>query len=176
MSTEVIIYSIICSITASFIFLFIVLILYKPKIRISPFVCKGQFVDGKEYYFIKIINISLFSAYDVSFELLEVDTYPSANGKMNDRLQPLSLVLSTVSHIPGYRPSWLRKKAPYAIRIRTAENLSEILTNDYKLVRLKVSLRHGLTGLVKVHSKEYTEPSEISKGKFGYGLKFGSIN
>lgn len=176
MTTEEIVYSILCSVIASFFFLFAVLLLFKPKVRISPFVCKGTFTDGKEYYFIKIINVSLFSAYDVCFELLEVDMYPSANGKINDRLQPLSLVLNKVSHIPGYRPSWIRKKAPYAIRIRTAENLESILTNDYKLVKVKVSLRHGLTGLVKVHSKEYTECSEISTGKFGYGLKFGSVN
>jgi hypothetical protein len=178
MTTEEIFYSILCSIVASFIFIFLVLILFKPKIRISPFICKGKYMDGDDtdYYFIKLINISLFSAYDVSFELLEVDRYPTPNGQMNNRFRPLSLVLNHVSHIPGYRPSSLRKNAPYAVRIRTSEDINKILANDYKSVMVKVSLKHGLTGLVKVHSKEYTDSIQIKTGKFEYGLKFGSIN
>lgn len=178
MTKEDILYSILCSIIASFIFLFLVLILFKPKIRISPFVCKGKFMEGDntDYYFIKLINISLFSAYDISIELLEVDRYPTPNGQMNNRFRPLTLVLSHVSHIPGYRPSWLRKNAPYAVRVRTTEKLDAILSNDYKSVMVKVSLRHGLTGLVKVHSKEYTDSIQIKNGKFDYGLKFGSKN
>lgn len=132
--------------------------------------------DNIDYYFIKLINVSLFSAYDISIELLEVDRYPTQNGQMNNRFRPLTLVLNHVSHIPGYRPSWLRKNAPYAIRVRTKENLDSILTNDYKSIMVKISLRHGLTGLVKVHSKEYTDSVQIKNGKFDYGLKFGSVN
>lgn len=163
---------------SAFIFLFIVLLFFKPKLRISPFVCKGKFVEGDdtEYYFIKIINVSLFSAYNVSIELLEVDSYPTINGQMHNRYRPLTLVLNRISNIPGYRPSWLRKNAPYAIRVRTTEDLNGILSNDYKSVMVKVSLSHGLTGLVKVSSKEYTEAGQIKTGKFNYGRKFGSLN
>jgi hypothetical protein len=132
--------------------------------------------DDNDYYFIKLINISLFSAYDVSVELLEVDRYPTTNGQMNNRYRPLTVVLSHVSNIPGYRPSWLRRNAPYAVRIRTTEDFSKILTNDYKSVMVKISLKHGLTGLVKVVTKEYIDCSQIKNGKFDYGLKFGSIN
>lgn len=171
-----ILYSILCSIVASFIFLFVVLFIFKPKIRISPFVCKSNYLDDEDYYFIKLINISIFSAYDITFELLEVDRYPTPNGQMNDRFRTLTLVLNQISHIPGYRPSWLRKNAPYAIRVRTKEDLTDILKNDYKSVMIKISLRHGLTGLVKVHSKEYTDTEQIKNGKFGYGLKFASMN
>lgn len=170
--------NILCSLTASFIFLFIVLILFKPKLKISPFICKGKFFDEEtqDYFFIKLVNISLFSAYDINVELLQVDRYPTTNGQMNSRYISLPLVSSNISHIPGYRPSWWRKNAPYAIRVRTAHDLNSILTNDYKSVMIKVSLRHGLTGLVKVHSKEYTENDQVKNGKFEYGLKFGSLN
>ena len=178
MTNEQIFYSILCSIVASFIFLFLVLLFFKPKVRISPFVCKGKFMedDSIEYYFIKLVNVSLFSAYDISIELLEVDRYPTSNGQMNNRFRPLTLVLNHVSHIPGYRPSWIRKNAPYAIRVRTTEDLANILANDHKSVMVKISLRHGLTGLVKVHSKEYTDCDQVKNGKFNYGLKFGSLN
>ncbi len=63
------------SLTASFGFLFLVLFLFKPKIKISPHICKGRLIesDPSDYYFIKIINYSLFSAYDIKFELIQVE-------------------------------------------------------------------------------------------------------
>lgn len=168
--------NIFCSVIASFIFLFAVLILFKPKILLSPFICKSKFKNGKEdFYSFKFINISIFSAYDVQIELLEVDSYPVANGYMNERLTHLQLVLDRVSNIPGYRPSWIIKNAPYAIVVRASEEISEILKDDYKSIIIKVTLRHGLTGLVKVFTKKYTDLSQIKSGKFNYGLKFAPI-
>ena len=95
---------------------------------------------------------------------------------MNNRFTALSLVCDRISHIPGYRPSWMRKNAPYAIRVRTSENIEQILKNEYKSVMVKVSLRHGLTGLVKVGSCEYVNSHDIKYSKFKYGLKFGPVN
>jgi hypothetical protein len=177
MTTNQIIVNILCSIVGSFIFLFLVLILFKPKILISPFVTKGKFSksDPNEYYFIKIINISLFSAYDVKVELLQIDYYPAGTNQMNTRHISLTLVEGSIRKIPGYRPSWLRKNAPYAVKVRTTENLEQILSQDSQAVAVKVSLRHGLTGLVKVGSKEYYDVSQVKVGKFAYGLKFGPL-
>lgn len=173
MTKEQILLSIGCSIIASFLFLFLVLFLFKPKIRLSPFICKSNYNDGADnYYFFKMINISIFSAYDVSIELLEVDRYPVSNGQMNSRYRDLTLVSNKVSSIPGYLPSWLRKNAPYAITFRSTENLESLLNNEYKSVMIQITLRHGLTGLVKVCSKEYSNKSDIKNGKFNYGLKF----
>jgi len=166
------------ALVASFLFLFIVLFLFKPKIRISPFLCKYKFsdFDQRDYYFIKIVNISLFSAYDVQVELLQVDWTPAGNNQMNNRYTSLSLVRGSISHIPGYRPSWMRKNAPYAIRVRTAENIANILEDEYKSVMVQVSLRHGLTGLVRVVSREFASASDVKTSKFKYGLKFGPQN
>lgn len=165
--------NVLCSIIASFIFLFIVLFFFKPKIRLSPFICKSQYNDGIDYfYFFKMVNVSLFSAYDVSIELLEVDRYPISNGQMNNRFRQLTLVSNRVSSIPGYLPSWIRKNAPYALTFRSTEDLEKLLGNDYKSIMIQVTLRHGLTGLVKVHAKEYSNKSDIRIGKFNYGLKF----
>ena len=177
MTTETILYNMLCSIAGSFIFLFLILLFFKPKVLVSPFICKGKFMNEEPlFYFIKIINISLFSAYDVKVELLKVDWSPAGKNQMNNRFTSLSLVSDKISHIPGYRPSWIRKNAPYAIRIRTTENLSELLADDYKSVMVKISLRHGLTGLVKICSKEYVDISQVKPGKFKYGLKFGPLN
>lgn len=170
--------SVLSGIVGSFIFLFLVLILFKPKILVSPHICKGKLndADPTEYYFIKMINISFFSAYDIKVELLQTDKYTAENGQMHIREKLLVLVVDKASHIPGYLPSWLRKNAPYAVRIRTTENLVEILKNDYKSVKIRVSLRHGLTGLSKVKTKEYTDTSQVRRGRFKYGLKFGVLS
>jgi len=166
------------SFTASFIFLFVLLILFKPKILISPNICKGKLNDSdpNEYYFIKIINYSLFNAFDVKAELIQNETYTSEKKQLNTRNTSLSLVVGQVSHIPGYRPSWLRKNAPYAIRVRTIDALEPILNDDHKSVIIKVSLRHGLTGLAKVKTREYSDISHLKKGRFKYGLTFGVLN
>lgn len=176
MSKSEMLCSIFCSIVASFIFLFVVLFLFKPKIKLCPFICKSNYKNSEEeFYFFKLINYSLFSAYDIYIELLEVDRYPISNGQMNSRFTHLSLVLDRVSNIPGYRPSWITKNAPYAVVVRSNADISNVLKNDYQSVMIKITLRHGLTGLVKVHTKEFTEASQIKKGKFNYGLNFGPV-
>jgi hypothetical protein len=154
-----------------------VLIFFKPKILISPHICKGRLNDSDptEYYFIKTINISLFSAYDIRFELLHTDKYTAENGQMHTRNTSLMLIADKASHIPGYRPGWIRKNVPYAVRVRTTEKLSEILRNDYKSVKIKVSLRYGLTVLSKVKTKEYTDTSQVKTGRFRYGLNYGVL-
>lgn len=67
------------NIIASFIFLFVLLFLFKPKIAISPFICKGELQNepGVFYFFIKVVNKSIFSAYDLTVEINMVQRYPT---------------------------------------------------------------------------------------------------
>lgn len=178
MTTDQFWLSVLTSFVASFIFLFVVLILFKPKLIISKHICRGKLAnaDPAVYYFIKIINWSLFGAYDVKVELLQNEKYTSERGQMNSRNTSLSLVVSEISHIPGYLPSWVRKNAPYAIRVRSTDNLESILDDDHKSVLIKISAKHGLTGLVKVKTREYTDSSQLKIGRFKYGLNFGVLN
>jgi hypothetical protein len=159
-----------CSITASLTFLFIVLALFKPRIKISPFVCKNSvlFDQGKTKYMIKVVNHSLFPAYDVKVELHLLQRYAAGKGKMNSRNTPLVLVADNITDIECYRPEWMRE-ANHCIRFRTPENLDAILADDFKSVAVKVTLRHGLTGLVKVFTEEYAVLGDIKYGTFKYG-------
>ena len=169
--------SILTSLVSSFIFLFLVLLILRPRISISPVICKGRLnqEDKNEYFFIKIVNHSLFSAFDVKCELIKVDTYNAENGKVHTRNLPINLVTGNIQHIPSFRPDFIRKGAPYAIRIRSEENLNSILNNDYKSIVIKVFLRHGLSGLAKVVTKEYTDISQIVNGRFKFGKSFEVI-
>ncbi|MHC2993020.1 hypothetical protein OB13_16070 [Pontibacter sp. HJ8] len=168
-----------CSVTASLLFLFILLFIFRPHIKVSPFVCRSpsKFEDDKTVYFIKVVNHSFFPAYDIKVNLQILEKYPvPPAGMMNTRMRPLELVSYTHSHLVGYRPSWWRKQANHCIRFRTFEDLDSIVKDDMKSVEVQVTLKHGLSGLVKVFSEEYSDKSQIKGGTFSYGTKFGVLN
>jgi len=172
---EIFWFNILCSIIASLIFLFIVLIWFKPKIRISPFICKAKskFDDTQFSYFIKMVNVSIFSAYDLKFELNLLQRYSvPPTGSMNVRTTPLKVVQSHLSHINPYRPYWWRKEASHAFRFRSIEDLTSIITDEFKSVEIQITVKHGLTGLTKVYKQEYSDVSQIKIGNFTYGTKF----
>ncbi len=70
----------------------------------------------------------------------------------------------------------MRKDAEHAIRLRTVENLTQYLEDPNCSIELRISLRHGLTGLSKVVRREYSHISELKKGNFAYGSKFAVLN
>jgi hypothetical protein len=177
--TESVLFNMGCGLVSSFVFLFVVLVLFKPSIKIADIICKNdnQFKDDPQlYYFFKIVNRSIFSAYDLRVELNVIERYPTPpSGMMNKRTIPLTLVLSYVSHLPAYRPGWWRKDAEHCMRFRTIDNLDNIVDDPHKSVQLQITLRHGLTGLVKVFYQDYADVSLIKTGKFSYGTKIGYI-
>ena len=177
--TQSILLSIGCSLIASFIFLFCVLMLFRPRIKICPFICMNNdniIGDNNNYYYFKIVNTSLFSAYDMKVQLSVLKKYPTPpSGMMNKRTIPLSLVLDTVSHLPSYKPLWIRRDANHCIRFRTVDDLTILINDEFNSIQLQVTLRHGLTGLVKVFYQDFADISLIKQGKFTYGTKFGVI-
>ena len=147
-------------------------------LELHHFLCKNQseFQGEGMMYFIKIVNISVFIAYDIQVELSVLERRPTPPSGMNNiRMLPLTLVYSSHSNLPGYRPRWWRKEASHCLRFRTKEDLDTIINDDFKSIQVQVTLRHGLTGLVKVFTKEYSDINQINAGKFSYGTKFGVI-
>jgi hypothetical protein len=168
-----------CSLIASLFFLFVVLLMFKPKLKIAPFICRTKLeFDGETFYYVfKIVNRSLFSAYDVKAELSLLRKYPTPpSGMMNTRFTPLTLALSQISNIPSRRPEWIRKGAEHAIRLRTMEDLTQLLEDEYCSIELRISLRHGLTGLSRVIRREFSHVSQIKHSNFTYGSKFDTLN
>src|SRR6478609_8035147 len=169
---------VVTNLVASFLFIFSILILLKPKISVSPFICKGSLPlePGVLYCFIKIVNRSIFNAYDLRVELHKVQKYPTPPlGMHNTRFTELELVSNQLSHLAAYRPRWLRKEAKHAFRIRTTEPLEDILNDPFQSIRIQVSAKHGLTGLTRVCEQEYSHISQLQEGTFTYGTKFGIL-
>lgn len=70
----------------------------------------------------------------------------------------------------------MRTYAHHCIQVRTYDNLTEILSNPHKWVQLRITLRHGLTGLSKNFIKNYQTDAVIKRGCFEFGNSFEFVN
>ena len=81
-----------------------------------------------------------------------------------------------ISHIPHRLLFWGKNDAnPHCITVRSEENLNQILSEESNGICLRVSLKHGLTGLSKVFEQEYGNEQDIKDGKFKPGTKFVTL-
>ncbi|HEX8356664.1 MAG TPA: hypothetical protein VF610_04600 [Segetibacter sp.] len=158
-------------VVSSLVFLYVALILLRPWIKITPFICKD--LKDSEPYRIKIVNRSWFSAIDVKIEMNVLERRPTPpTGMMNELYSPLTVKYSHLFYLPAYRPRWWRKEARHALRVKPLDDLQEILSSGNKTVQIKVSCKHGLGGLTKVFMQEYSDLSQIKDGRYTYGTKF----
>ena len=166
------------SLIASFVFIFSLLFFLRPRIKISSNISRrtGFFEDKEKItYMFKVINLSWFSAYDVSIELNCLESYPVKDG-MNFRFTPLQMRRSKINFIPYFRPNWLKKKyGEYAMIFVTQEDLATILEDEKKSIQLQITLRHGVTGLSKVYNMDYAHHTLIKNGHFQFGNSFNII-
>ena len=167
--------SILSGIISSFIFIFLLLALLRPTIKISPEICYQQDVFDNEHrmcYLIKVVNTSLFSAYDVNVELSSLIIYPVKDG-FNYRYSPIKMKSNKFNFVAPYRPKWIKEKyGDYAFLFRTYDNLHTILKDERNSIHFQVTLKHGLTGLSRVFNINYAFCSSIKEGHFNFGNNF----
>lgn len=169
--------SLIVEIIGGFLFLIVLLFLLRPKVTISPQIAKhtDNFdLSRRTCWVFKVVNKSYFSAFDVQVELMEQIIYAAHPSGNNVRVFPIELKLDKVTHVAPFRPSRLgfyKDYSDYAMRFRTYEDLDAILSNPTKSLQLKVTLKHGLTGLGKIVTKQYIGVA-IRSGQFVIGSKF----
>ncbi|MET0635988.1 MAG: hypothetical protein ABWZ25_08155 [Chitinophagaceae bacterium] len=158
------------------IFLFIVLILFRPNVKICPFICFNQLKGANTIYYFKLVNFSFFPAHDVEIELFSVRKISMGRGLFNNKYEPIPLLLSKISHMPG-RAMCFRKSPqnPHCFVIRCGDDLKSILKVDINAIALKISLKHGLTGLARVVEQEFGNVEDLKAGKFKPGTKFDLI-
>lgn len=168
-------FNVLCDMVAAFAFLFFVLYILRPRIAISDCIAKQENTYDKStqyVYIFKIYNQSLFSAFDLQFELFQQTQYRADKYGINQINHPLNLHVSGVKHLPRYHSSRMCKKtsfAKHAYLFRTGEDLEQILRDDSKTIQLQIVLRHGLTGLSRVYKKDYININDIKTGKFKFG-------
>ena len=162
------------NIIASFLFLLIILWFLRPKISICSQIAKqSHAIDGESVaYFFKVINKSVFDAFDIQLKLSKMEQIKVDRAGINERITDLSLKHNEIKHIMPYMSSRKcknRNYAKHAILFRTFEPLEDILKNENETLELQITVRHGLTGLSRVYKSVYVDSADIIKGSFEFG-------
>lgn len=163
---------IVCMIS-SFLFVYFLLKILSPKIEISPFINK-RLVDGKESFVFKVVNKSIFNAYNVKFHLVKREPTIVENNKVNHRAIDSKLVINELFCIPRYKKD--KDYGDYAALIRTETDISSDIGTDNLEYELSVSASHGLSNITKVVNQRFNKSTDIySDGfKFGKSLKINN--
>lgn len=162
-------------IIGAFVFLFIVLWFFRPKINIASFLCKIPH-NGKNYYHFKFVNASIFDAHDVKIELHEIKKIPMGGGQYNNTYKKLELLNSEVAYLPRKPMSWARRDDhPHCMIVRTLNDIDGIVSDENSAVLIRISLKHGLTGLSNVFEQDYANTNDIKPYKYKPGPKFDVI-
>lgn len=166
---EIIIQSIVTSIVASTIFLFLLFFL-RPKVTISEKIAKRE---GK--YQIKVVNNSFWKLIDVHVELVKMIPTNTAGGK-NLRIQKIQLKNNKIWYIAG-KP-WNEKKSHYgshAVLFSVVDSDAINLLKNWngengEYLHFKVIAKHGLSSFAKISTCKYhNAESDIKEGRFSFG-------
>jgi len=171
--------SILAGILSSFLFIFALLFLFRPRIRISPAISeyrlpsKSSSEPEKLRYFIKVINRSLFSAFDVKVELSLRTPFTGVRGAQNFKDEAVMLVKDEYPYFPRYIPGWVNgQNTEYAIWFATFEPIREKMTeNESATLEIRIICKHALTGLGNVTRKKYS-CRDIKAGMYASGNSF----
>lgn len=169
------VFNVMCSMLASFGFIFILLRYFRPKIAIVNGISKSDspFDNRAEIcYGFKIINKSFFSVYDITAEASYFTVLQGENKIINKVYSNIPLKKSHVSSIKRRR--LINKEyGDNCIQFFTYENLSNAMDSQKKYIQFQVTCRHGLTGLSKVSAIEFVRCSDIQDGAFLSGNHHG---
>jgi len=168
--------SILSSLIASFIFLIVILVLLRPSIKIGNVITIESDLE-KQCYRMKFYNTSVFSAYDANISLVILEERPAEPKGKHIFFEEVSLTKSDFNIIFKWLPMFLTKNyAHNCTQVKTFANLEEILKHPNKSLQLKITLRHGLTGLSKSFVKNYNTDAVLKKGSFAFGNTFDIIS
>lgn len=146
----------------------------RPKIVISPEIAYYKDVNdpdgGKKLYYFKFVNKSKHEAFDVRVRVSELIRIPAGNKRFHERRIDLELKKDFLSHIPKHKKLAPEDTfAPFANVSMCMTDLGPILDDQTKCVEIQIILRHGLTGLGKVFTHEFSDKSVIKNGIFQFG-------
>lgn len=164
-------FNIICSFFASFFFIFSLLIFFKPKFEIVPLIAKNNSpfdnIDQICYSF-KIINKSLFGAYNIEARTNYYYIIQGENGIINKIFSRIELKTDTINYIPGYIP-FKKNYGHNCIQFFTYEDLPEKMKYSPTHIQFQITARHSLTGLNNIFTHEFVNKAAIREGKFKEG-------
>ena len=169
-------FSVASSLVASCLFLVLILVFLRPSIKISEIICKGTDYKGEPCYILKFYNTSVFSAFDAEITFLELEEEQAEPKGKHLWFETIELATPHFSVVPRWIPNFMVKNHAYhCFQIRTYHDLEPSLMDKHKWLQVKITLRHGLTGLSKNFIKNYRTTSVVKPGKFELGNSFKVI-
>ena len=170
--------SLISGLFTSFIFLFALLFLLRPRVRISPVIAtdidKYDDHDPKRpCWTFKIVNMSFFSAFDMKVEVCQKIPIFGHDGKLNYGLIRFVLLKDEYTYVAPYKLRWKKKEYfDNAVWIITYDDIELALDRqDPSVIELRLICRHGLTGLGNIKRQKYVL-SSVRQGTFCSGPTF----
>jgi len=172
--------NIICGLIVSFIFLYTLLQFLRPSFEISKKICCTTDPEtGKKSYKFKVVNKSIYHAFDTKFELFLMEPVINTVGSYNLKYRVLETNPCYLNHCPRVRnkPSIKDPSALFATILRTEEPIEDMLNKTNTYVELKITARHGLTGLAGAFTQQFGGSDVIAKDhKFQFGKKIGTMH
>jgi hypothetical protein len=162
---------IICMLS-SFFFVYLVLKVLCPKIEISPLIYKRT-KNGETLYIFKVINKSIFNAYNVRFKLFKREPYIIDGSYVNHKLTEIELNRDEVFCVPRFQNK--KGAGDFAILVGTKTNISIDMGVNNLEYELSVSLAHGLSNITKVFVMRYKNKANISSKPFVFGNNLKKI-
>lgn len=160
--------NVIVNLVSSLAFLFVILFAFRPKLRISKKIAKETLDDGSIKYVFKIVNWSLYNAFDVHVSIDERKLIPTPENRFDEELRALYLKRDFFATLPGIKIWDKYKTSSYGLQIYSDLDLDDILKDNRTSILLQITLKHGLTGLAKCYEKTYVKKS-IKTGSFADG-------
>ncbi len=117
-------------------------------------------------------------AFDTHIELRLMKPVLHVGNHSNVNVVSLPFKAANMKHIPRYRKKHEKKDpfALYANLIHTEEDILTLLSSPDSFLELKVTVRHGLTGLADTFVGTFSEQDCIKNGcKFDFGKKINAI-
>jgi hypothetical protein len=161
---------IIFGLVVAFIFLLVLLAFLRPSLVISDNIC-SVLESGKPVYRFKVINKSIYHAFDANIELFLMQPIVNNSAHTNLKYKPIKLTPERLNQFNRHRRGYSRKDphALFATLIKTSEDLSSLLSISDTYLELQITVKHGLTGLGGSYSKKFSKTNIHKDHKFKFG-------
>lgn len=170
-SVSAFLFNIFCSFISSFLFIFVLLIFLKPKFDIVPLIAKSDSpFDNSDAicYSFKIINKSIFGAYDIEARSNYYYIIQGENSIINKVFSKIELKTNKINYISGYIP-FKKNYGNNCIQFISYENLSDKMKSSSTHIQFQITARHSLTGLNNIFTHEFVNKNVIKDGRFKEG-------
>jgi hypothetical protein len=170
------------ALVAAILFLVLVFLMVKPSIKIADNIAElPQKNHTPEHFRIKIVNHSLFRAYDLELSVFHKERISISGFDIKSTLVVhLKGVESGTSYLQSALLALFDQTRTNAAQLRfhaldnvADQKIKEILESETSYLEIHVSVRHGLSGIQGNYVKKYHNMSNVMKGYYKHGFLTG---